>query len=63
MSDLKLTVDTLDNSTQSAVINIGEDNGYIEAFLDEGQLHLYIYRRNGRLFSREIFPVTLLTTN
>ena len=58
---MKLTTDTLDNSTKSVVINIGEDNGYIEAYLDEGQLHLYIYNRHGRVFSREILPVELLT--
>jgi uncharacterized protein YheU (UPF0270 family) len=58
---MELTVDTLDNSTKSAVINIGEDNGYIEAYLDDGQLHIYIYNPYGRVFSREILPVELLT--
>jgi hypothetical protein len=61
---MKLTVDTLDNSTQSAVINIGENNGYIEAFIDDScvtpQLHIYIYNTKGDVFDKHILPVTLL---
>ena len=40
MSKIKLTVDTLDNSVKSAVINIGANNGYVEAFIADGILHL-----------------------
>ena len=34
MSNIKLTVDPLANFTNSAVINIGKNNGYGQAFID-----------------------------
>ncbi len=61
---IKLTADTLDNFTNSAVINIGKNNGYIEAFIDNTmenpQLHVYIYNNKGDVFDRHILPVSLL---
>lgn len=61
---MKLTVDILDNFTKSAVINIGANNGYIEAFIDKTmenpQLHIYIYNSKGDIFDRHILPVSLL---
>jgi uncharacterized protein YheU (UPF0270 family) len=47
MSNMKLTVDTLDNHVKSAVIDIGANNGYIEAFLSGGVLHLNVFNRAG----------------
>ena len=61
---MKLTVDILDNFTKSAVINIGANNGYIEAFIDKTmenpQLHIYIYNSKGDIFDKHILPVSLL---
>lgn len=61
---MKLTIDILDNFTKSAVINIGANNGYIEAFIDKTmenpQLHIYIYNSKGDIFDRHILPVSLL---
>jgi uncharacterized protein YheU (UPF0270 family) len=47
MSNIKLTVDTLDNIYGSAVINIGKDNGYIEAFVWEGVVCLHVFNKEG----------------
>jgi uncharacterized protein YheU (UPF0270 family) len=51
MSNIKLTVDTLDNFTNSAVINIGKNNGYIEAFIDSAvenaTVQLLVYNKAG----------------
>ena len=61
---MKLTVDTLDNELKSAVINIGANNGYIEAYIDDSfekpQLHIYIYNSKGDIFDRHILAVSLL---
>ena len=51
MSNIKLTVDTLDNFTKSAVINIGKNNGYVEAFIDSAvenaTVQLLVYNNAG----------------
>jgi len=48
MSNIKLTVDTLDNIYGSAVINIGKSNGYVEAFIDHDKvLNVAVYNREG----------------
>ena len=64
-NEMKLTVDTLDNEVKSAVINIGKDHGYIEAFIDEShtnpQLHIYLYNSHGDVISRDVIPLGLLT--
>jgi uncharacterized protein YheU (UPF0270 family) len=44
---MKLSVTMLDNEVKSAVINVGKDNGYIEAFLWEGVMCLYVYNKEG----------------
>jgi len=46
---MKLTVNMLSNSTESAVINVGEDNGYVEAYIDGRELILNIYNESGDL--------------
>ena len=62
---MKLSVTMLDNEVKSAVINVGKDNGYIEAFIDESytnpELHIYLYNSHGQVFSREELPLDLLT--
>ena len=64
---MKLTVDTLDNIVESAVINIGEDGGYIEAYIDDSsatnpELRVNFYNSGGRVFSRESIPLSLFTS-
>ena len=44
---MKLSVTMLDNTTKSAVINVGKKNGYIEAFVWEGVGCLYVYNKEG----------------
>jgi len=44
---MKLTVDTLDNSVKSAVIDIGANNGYVEVFIAEGVVHLNVFNKEG----------------
>ena len=47
MNDPKLSVVMLDNLAESAVINIGNNSGYIEANISDGVLYLCVYARNG----------------
>ena len=44
---MKLTVDILDNQVESAVIDIGRDNGYVEVFVDKGIVHLNVFNQQG----------------
>jgi hypothetical protein len=45
---MKLSVDLLDNDVKSAVINIGKNNGYIEAYIDaRGDLTVIVYNPEG----------------
>lgn len=45
---MKLSVDMLDNDVKSAVINIGKNNGYIEAYIDKrGDLTIILFDSNG----------------
>lgn len=66
MSNLKLTVDTLDNMVESAVINIGENGGYIEAYIDDSyetpQICINFYNSGGNVFSREAMPLAFFTS-
>jgi hypothetical protein len=66
MSNLKLTVDTLDNEAKSAVINIGTNGGYIEAYIDDSyvnpQLCINFYNSGGTVFSREVMPLSMFTS-
>ena len=62
---MKLTVDTLDNEAKSAVINIGTNGGYIEAYIDDScttpQICINFYNSGGYVFSREVLPLKLFT--
>lgn len=44
---MKLSVDLLDNEVKSAVINVGANNGYVEAFIAEDILHLNVFNKAG----------------
>ena len=44
---MKLSVDLLDNEVNSAVINVGANNGYVEAFIAEDILHLNVFNKAG----------------
>ena len=63
---MKLTVDTLDNEAKSAVINIGTNGGYIEAYIDNScvnpRLCLNFYNSGGIVFSRESMPLEMFTS-
>ena len=64
---MKLTTDTLDNKVKSAVINIGTNGGYIEAYIDDSsatnpELRINFYNSGGRVFSRESIPLSLFTS-
>jgi hypothetical protein len=62
---MKLSVTMLDNEVKSAVINVGKDHGYIEAFIDESyvkpELHVHVYNSHGDVVTRDVIPVSLLT--
>ena len=64
MSNMKLTVDTLDNFTKSAVINIGKNSGYVEAFIDKAmensELHIYVHNKKGDVIETLIIPIATL---
>jgi protein-L-isoaspartate O-methyltransferase len=49
---MKLSVELLDNEVKSAVINIGANSGYVEAFIAEGVLHLNVFNREGDVVHR-----------
>lgn len=53
---MKLTVDTLDDYWQSAVINIGKNNGYVEAFVSGGVLHLNLFNKQGDVVHSYTIP-------
>ncbi len=57
---MKLTVETLDNFVKSTVINIGKNNGYVECYLDSvmenSELHLYVYNKQGDVVHTIIIP-------
>ena len=63
---MKLTVNTLDNKVKSAVINIGTNGGYIEAYVDNSrttkELVINFYNSGGNVFSCEVMPLELFTT-
>ena len=44
---MKLSVDLLDNEVNSAVINVGANNGYVEAYIAEDILHLNVFNKEG----------------
>jgi uncharacterized protein YheU (UPF0270 family) len=59
---MKLTVDVLNNSTESAVINVGEDNGYVEAYIDGKELILNIYNQSGDLLYNDAISLKEMQT-
>lgn len=60
MSKMKLTVDTLDNSVKSAVINVGKDSGYVEAYIEGGELKLYVIDKEGEVILERFIPIKTL---
>lgn len=58
---MKLSVEMLDNDVNSAIINIGENNGYIEAYIDNEDLVLSIYDKDGEIVYERF--VTLVDLN
>ncbi len=63
MSNIKLTVDTLDNIYGSAVINVGKNNGYVEAFIDYDKvLNLTVYNKEGDVIHEFYVPLKTLRT-
>ena len=60
---MKLTVDTLDNIVKSAVIDIGKNNGYIEAFIDGDQVCINVFSRHGDIVSEESFSLAMLRSS
>jgi hypothetical protein len=60
MSRMKLTVDTLDNKAKSAVINVGANGGYVEAFLTKISLALVVYNKDGDAIFQHWIPITSL---
>ena len=61
---MKLSVDLLDNFTNSAVINIGKNNGYVEAFIDStmenATLSLFVYNKAGDVVHEYYVPLKTL---
>ena len=60
MSKMKLTVDTLDNEAKSAVINVGANSGYVEAYLTNVSLALVVYDKEGNVISEQWIPIKKL---
>jgi protein-L-isoaspartate O-methyltransferase len=60
MSKMKLTVDTLDNEAKSAVINVGANSGYVEAYLTNVSLALVVYDKEGNVVSEQWIPIKKL---
>jgi len=62
MTRMKLTVDTLDNKTKSAVINVGASSGYVEAYLTgtTQRLALFVYDKEGNIVSEQWIPIETL---
>jgi protein-L-isoaspartate O-methyltransferase len=60
MSKMKLTVDTLDNQFKSAVINVGANSGYVEAYLTVTNLALFVYDKDGEIILERFIPIKTL---
>jgi protein-L-isoaspartate O-methyltransferase len=60
MTKMKLTVDTLDNKVKSAVINVGANSGYVEAYLTSISLALFVYDKKGNIVSEQWIPIETL---
>ena len=57
MSKMKLSVDTLDNKFKSAIINVGANSGYVEAYLTKLSLALFVYDRQGEIILERFIPI------
>ena len=57
---IKLDAETLDNHVKSAVINIGKNNGYVEAYIDDGDLLLFVYSKHGTIVFEKRFALAML---
>ena len=57
---MKLTVETLDNDAESAVINIGKNNGYFESYIDGGDVVLLVYSKHGTIVFEKRFSLAML---
>ena len=60
---MKLSVELLDNNTKSAVINVGKNNGYIEAFVWKGVMCLYVYNKEGDVVHNYAITIKELRLN
>jgi hypothetical protein len=62
---MELTVGVLENSAKSAVIDVGTNGGYIEAFIDDScvtpQICINFYNSAGTVFSRESMSLEMFT--
>ena len=57
---MKLSVDLLDNDVKSAVINVGANSGYVEAYLTGTNLALLIYDKEGEIVLERFIPIKVL---
>ena len=57
---MKLSVEMLDNKVKSAVINVGEASGYVEAYLGREDLALYVFDKNGEVLLERFIPIASL---
>ena len=57
---MKLSVDLLDNEVKSAVINVGKNNGYVEAYIDDAEIVLSVYSKEGDIVFDKRFALAML---
>ena len=57
---MKLSVELLDNDVKSAVINVGANSGYVEAYLTGDNLALLIYDKEGEIVLERFIPIKVL---
>jgi hypothetical protein len=60
MSKIKLSVELLDNKAKSAVINVGANSGYVEAYLTGTSLSLFVYDIEGEIILERFIPINTL---
>lgn len=60
MKKVKLSVAMLDNHVESAVINVGKNSGYVEAFIDDGKLMLCVVDKEGEVILERAVPISTL---
>ncbi len=57
---MKLSVNLLDNSVKSAVVDIGKNNGYVEVFVSKGIVHLNVFNTDGDIVHEWVTPTERL---